>query len=106
MPIVRYERATPGELLHIDTEKLGRIDGIGQRITGDRALNRSRGLGWDLVHLAIDDHARVSFAQILPDETSASCIAFHRAAIVYYSTLGVRIEGVMTDNGTGHKNRK
>ena len=104
VPIVRYERATPGELLHIDTKKLGRIDGIGHRITGDRAKSRNRGIGWELVHLAIDDHSRVSFAQILPDETSASCIAFLRAAVAYYASLGVRIEGVMTDNGTGYKN--
>lgn len=104
VPIVRYERAAPGELLHIDTKKLGRIDGIGHRITGDRSQNRNRGIGWDLVHLAIDDHSRVSFAQVLPDETSASCIAFLRAAVDYYAGLGVRIEGVMTDNGTGYKN--
>ena len=102
---MRYERALPGELLHIDTKKLGRIDGVGHRITGDRALNRNRGIGWDLVHLAIDDHSRVSFAQVLPDETALSCIAFLRAAVDYYASLGIRIERVMTDNGSGFKNR-
>ena len=66
-PIRRYERARPGELLHIDTKRLGRIRGIGHRITGERQ-HRNRGIGWDAVHLAIDDHSRVSFARILDDE--------------------------------------
>ncbi|HOY35835.1 MAG TPA: IS481 family transposase [Piscinibacter sp.] len=104
VPIVRYERAAAGELLHIDTKKLGRIDGIGHRITGDRTKNHNRGIGWDMVHLAIDDHSRVSFAQVLPDEKSVSCVQFLRQAVAYYASLGVRIERVMTDNGTGYKN--
>lgn len=104
-PVVRYERETPGELLHIDIKKLGRIDGVGHRITGNRSLNRNRGIGWDTVHLAIDDHSRVSFARQLPDETAASCIQFLREAVTYYAGLGVRIERVMTDNGTGYKNQ-
>jgi transposase InsO family protein len=103
-PIVRYERAAAGELLHIDTKKLGRIDGVGHRITGDRTLNRNKGIGWDMVHLAIDDHSRVSFAQVLPDEKALSCVQFLRQAVAYYASLGVRIERVMTDNGTGFKN--
>ena len=103
-PVVRYERAVPGELLHIDTKKLGRIDGVGHRITGDRTLNRNKGIGWDMVHLAIDDHSRVSFAQVLPDEKALSCVQFLRQAVAYYASLGVRIERVMTDNGTGYKN--
>ena len=105
VPVVRYERAAAGELLHIDTKKLGRIDGLGHRITGDRALNRNRGIGWDMVHLAIDDHSRVSFAQVLPDEKALSCVQFLREAVAYYASLGVRIERVMTDNGTGYKNQ-
>jgi transposase InsO family protein len=103
-PVVRYERAAAGELLHIDTKKLGRIDGVGHRITGDRTSNRNPGIGWDMVHLAIDDHSRVSFAQVLPDEKAASCVQFLRQAVAYYASLGVRIERVMTDNGTGYKN--
>ena len=71
VPVVHYERQSPGELLHIDIKKLGRIRGVGHRITGDRTLNRNRGIGWDAVHLAIDDHSRVSFAQVLADETAA-----------------------------------
>jgi transposase InsO family protein len=104
VPVVRYERAAAGELLHIDTKKLGRIDGVGHRITGDRTKNHNRGIGWDMVHLAIDDHSRVSFAQILPDEKAVSCVQFLRQAVAYYASLGVRIERVMTDNGTGYKN--
>ncbi len=103
-PVVRYERAAPGELLHIDTKKLGRIDGIGHRITGDRTKSRSRGTGWDMVHLAIDDHSRVSFALVLPDEKAVSCVEFLHQAVGYYASLGVRIERVMTDNGVGYKN--
>lgn len=102
-PVVRYERAAPGELLHIDTKRLGRIEGIGHRITGDRKY-RHRGVGWDMVHLAIDDYSRVSFAQVLPDETAASCVQFLRRAVAYYLSLGVRIQRVMTDNGKGFKN--
>ncbi len=104
VPVVRYERAAAGELLHIDTKKLGRIDGVGHRITGDRTKNHNRGIGWDMVHLAIDDHSRVSFAQVLSDEKAVSCVQFLRAAVTYYASLGVRIERVMTDNGTGYKN--
>ena len=104
VPVVRYERAAAGELLHIDTKKLGRIAGIGHRITGDRTQNHNRGIGWDMVHLAIDDHSRVSFAQVLPDEKAVSCVHFLRQAVAYYASLGVRIERVMTDNGTGYKN--
>jgi transposase InsO family protein len=104
MPVVRYEREAAGELLHIDTKKLGRIDGVGHRITGDRTKKHNRGIGWDMVHLAIDDHSRVSFAQVLPDEKALSCVQFLRQAVAYYASLGVRIERVMTDNGTGYKN--
>ncbi len=103
-PVRRYERASPSELLHINTKRLGRIHGVGHRITGDRTQNRNRGIGWDAVHLAIDDHSRVSFAQVLADETALSCVQFLRDAVAYYANIGVRIERVMTDNGPGYKN--
>ncbi|MCW5663606.1 MAG: IS481 family transposase [Piscinibacter sp.] len=101
-PVVRYERALPGELLHIDTKRLGRIGVVGHRITGDRT-QRTRGLGWEAVHLAIDDHSRVSFASLKVDETSQSCVEFLHQAVAYYAGLGVRIDRVMTDNGAGYK---
>jgi len=101
-PVVRYERDRPGELLHLDTKKLGRIDGVGHRITGNRGLNRNHGIGWDMVHLAIDDHSRVSFALIKTDERAQQCVQFLREAVAYYASLGVRIDRVMTDNGCGY----
>jgi transposase InsO family protein len=87
--VVRYDCAAAGGLLHIDTKKLVRIDGVGHRIT---------------VHLAVDDHSRVSIAQVLSDEKIVSCVQFLRAAVGYYACLGVRIERVITENGTGYKN--
>lgn len=102
-PVLRYERAAAGELLHLDTKKLSHIDGVGHRITGDRRTSK-RGIGWQMVHLAIDDHSRVSFARVLPDETSPSCVQFLCEAVAYYASLGVRVQRVMTDNGTGYKN--
>ena len=102
-PIVRYEREAPGDLLHIDTKRLGRIKGVGHRMTGDRAKNRNRGIGWDAVHLAVDDHSRVAFARIMPDETKASCVDFLRQATTFFAGLGVTVSQVMTDNGSGYK---
>lgn len=100
-PVRRYERSSAGELLHIDTKRLGRIRGIGHRITGERQ-HRNRGFGWDAVHLAIDDYSRVSFARILGDEKGVCCTQFLRDAVIYYAGLGVKIDRVMTDNGSGY----
>ena len=103
-PVVRYERAAPGELLHLDTKKLGRIGGLGHRVTGQRQ-HRNRGIGWDMVHLAIDDHSRVSYALVKTDECGHSCAQFLRQAVAYYAALQVRIDRVMTDNGTGYRSK-
>jgi transposase InsO family protein len=101
-PIRRYERQHPGELIHIDIKKLGRFDRVGHRITSDRHSN-SRGIGWEFVHVSIDDASRLAFSQILPDEKKASAVAFLKAAVAYYQSLGVRVARVMTDNGSCHK---
>jgi transposase InsO family protein len=95
---VRYERAAVGELLHIDIKRLGGIRGVGHRISGDRG-HRARGVGWDVTYVAIDDHSRVSFAQVLPAERADCAAAFLQQALAYYARLGIRIQRLMTDNG-------
>jgi transposase InsO family protein len=103
-PVRRYEREHPGELLHIDIKKLGRFDQVGHRITGDRAgQSNSRGVGWEFVHVAIDDASRIAFVQVLPNEKRQSAIAFLEAAVAYYASLGVTVARVMTDNGSCYK---
>lgn len=99
-PIVRYERERPGELLHIDAKKLGRIvGGVGHRITGDRTRRGpTRGRGWECLHIAIDDASRVAYAELLPDESAASAVHFLQHAVAWLATLGVQVEAVMTDN--------
>ena len=93
----RYERDAPGELLHIDIKKLGRIGRIGHRITGDRQ-DRMEGIGWEHVYVAVDDHSRVGYSQILPFENADCATRFLSAAIQYYRSLGIHIERVITDN--------
>ena len=103
-PVRRYERAVPGEIIHIDIKKLGRFDKIGHRITGDRTgQSNSRGVGWEFVHVCIDDHSRVAFSQIKPDEKADSAVPFLKAAVTYYASLGVTVTRVMTDNGSCYK---
>jgi transposase InsO family protein len=103
-PVRRYERAVPGEMIHIDIKKLGRFDKIGHRITGDRTgQSNSRGVGWEFVHVCIDDHSRVAFSQIKPDEKADSAVPFLKAAVTYYASLGVTVTRVMTDNGSCYK---
>jgi transposase InsO family protein len=102
-PVRRYERKSPGELLHIDIKKLGRFERVGHRITGDRQLGESRGAGWEFVHVGIDDNSRVAFTQIHPDEKKESAVAFLKAAVAYYQSLGVKIQRVMTDNGSCYR---
>jgi transposase InsO family protein len=103
-PVRRYERATPGEMIHIDIKKLGRFDKVGHRITGDRTgQSNSRGVGWEFVHVCIDDHSRVAFSQILTDEKAESAVPFLKTAVAYYKSLGVTVTRVMTDNGSCYK---
>lgn len=104
MPVRRYERSRPGEMIHLDIKKLGRFNKIGHRITGDRTgQSNSRGVGWEFVHVAIDDHSRIAFAKILGSERKRSATAFLKAAIAYYESLGIKVERVMTDNGSCYK---
>ena len=104
--VVRYERETPGELIHIDIKKLGRFTRIGHRITGDRAgQSNSRGIGWEFVHVCIDDASRIAFVQVMPDEKKRSAIAFLKAALTYYRSLGVTVARVMTDNGSCYRSK-
>jgi transposase InsO family protein len=100
-PPRRYERERPGEMIHIDVKKLGKFDQIGHRITGDRkGQSNSRGVGWEYVHVCIDDASRVAFSKIMKTERKGSAVAFLKAAVAYYATLGVTVERVMTDNGS------
>jgi transposase InsO family protein len=101
----RYERSSAGELLHLDTKKLGRFEQPGHRVTGDRTV-RTRSAGWQALHVAIDDHSRVGFSQMLADETARSACAFLLAALRYYRSLGVKVVQVMTDNGSAYKSRR
>lgn len=103
-PVRRYERARPGELIHIDIKKLGKFDRVGHRITGDRTgQSNARGIGWEFVHVCIDDASRIAFTQIKPDERKRSAVAFLKAAVASYAGLGVTVERVMTDNGSCYK---
>lgn len=102
-PVTRYEHESPGDLLHLDIKKLGRFRRPGHRVTGDRQAGRSYRAGWDYVHIAIDDHSRVSWATIKPDETGASAWRALIAAVRYYRSLGVRIRRVLTDNGACYR---
>ena len=96
-PVRRYEHAAPGDMLHIDIKKLGRIERPGHRVTGDR---RSRSdAGWEFLFVAVDDHARVGFTGIHADERAPNAVAFLRDAVAYYASLGVTIRRLLTDNG-------
>jgi transposase InsO family protein len=99
-PVRRYERKHPGELIHLDIKKLGRFERPGHRVTGDRTgQSNSRGVGWEYVHVCIDDHSRLSFSQIHVDEKAVSAVAHLKAAVSWYKSLGVTVTRVMTDNG-------
>jgi transposase InsO family protein len=105
-PVRRYEREHPGDLIHIDIKKLGRFERVGHRITGKRTGNAtSRASGWEFIHVCIDDASRLAFSQILPDEKKESAVAFLKAAVAYYRSLGVTVLRVMTDNGSCYRSK-
>jgi transposase InsO family protein len=111
----RYERSRPGELVHIDVKKLGRIEGgAGKRISGqgrshytsqrrDRAGKRRNTVGWEYVHIAIDDYSRLAYAEVLTDEKATTAIGFLRRAIAYYRRYGISVERLLTDNGSAYR---
>jgi len=96
--VMRYERERPGELVHLDTKMLGRIGAPGHRVTGDRG-RRNRHIGWNRVHLAIDDHSRLAYAEELPDESPATTAGFLHRAWAFYARHGITVERILTDNG-------
>ena len=108
---VRYERSRPGELIHIDVKKLGRIRGIGHRISGSRASQaktrvngrRTGVAGWEFVHIAVDDYSRLAYAEVLADEKATTAAAFLRRAVAFYRRYGITVERVLTDNGACYR---
>jgi transposase InsO family protein len=100
-PVRRYQRQRPGELLHLDIKKLARFERVGHRITGDRR-GKSEGAGYDFFHVAIDDATRLAYVEVLPDERRASTTGFLVRALRWFRARGIRVERVMTDNGSGY----
>src|SRR5271169_3931175 len=98
IPIVRYEHPHPGDLLHIDIKKLARIAKPGYRVTGN-PQDETRGVGWEFLYVAVDDHSRLTFTAMLPDETAASSCSFLTQAVAHFARLGIVVRRVMTDNG-------
>jgi transposase InsO family protein len=103
-PVVRYEHRHPGDLIHIDTKKLGRIERMSHRITGDRR-DTVDGAGWEFLFVAIDDHARIGFTDLYPDERKASAAQFLHNTVAYFQSLGVRVRRVLTDNGSAFRSK-
>ena len=101
-PDNRYERPLPGELVHIDVKKLGAIGVVGHRITGDRA-QRARGVGWEFVHVCVDDCTRIAFVEVLANERAQTVCGFLERAVDWFAARGVRVQRVMTDNGNGYR---
>ncbi|HEY7869539.1 MAG TPA: IS481 family transposase [Methylomirabilota bacterium] len=100
----RYEHAHVGDLLHLDTKKLGRIQGVGHRITGQRR-STPRGIDWEFLHVAIDDHSRVAYLELLADERRETVAGFLRQALRWFRARGVRVRRILTDNGSGYVSR-
>ncbi len=103
-PAVRYEHERPGDLIHLDTKKLGRIERMSHRITGNRR-DRVEGAGWEFLFVAIDDHARIGFTDMYPDEAKASAVQFLQNTVGYFRSLGVHPKRVLTDNGAAFRSK-
>lgn len=103
--VVRYEKQRPGELLHLDIKKLGRIQGVGHRIHGDRRT-RVRGIGWEFLHVCVDDATRVAYAEVLPDERGPTATGFLERAVAWFRSQDVMVGRVMTDNGSCYRSHR
>ena len=103
-PVLRYEHERPGDLLHIDTKKLGRIVRPSHRVTGNRR-DQVDGAGWEMLFVAVDDHARVAFTAMQPDEKTPQAVQFLKDAVAYYANLGVTVRRLLTDNGSAFRSR-
>ena len=103
-PVVRYEHEQPGQMLHIDTKKLGRIERPSHRVTGNRR-DSVEGAGWEMLFVAIDDHARIAYTEMFADEKTPAAVQFLRNAAAYYLSLGVRVQRLLTDNGSAFRSR-
>jgi transposase InsO family protein len=110
-PVNRYERSQPGELIHIDVKKLGRIIRPGHRVLGQQAraqagYHRQAGkIGWEFVHVCVDDHSRLAYAEVLADEKAATAIGFLERALAFYAAHGITVQRLMTDNGSAYRSR-
>ena len=101
-PVLRYERKSPGDLIHLDIKRLNRFHAPGHRVTGDRRLGKSKGAGWEYVHVCIDDHSRLAYVEVLADEKGLTCAGFLARATQWFARKGITVRRVMTDNGVGY----
>ena len=104
-PVIRYEHHHPGDLVHLDTKKLGRIVRMGHRVTGNRR-DSVEGAGWEFLFVAVDDHARIAFTQMKPDERRPSAIAFLQATVAHFAGLGITVRRILTDNGSAFRSKR
>jgi transposase InsO family protein len=104
-PVVRYERSRPGEMIHLDIKKLGRFAVAGHRATGDRQAGRSREVGWDFLHVCVDDASRLAYTELLPSEGQHDTTAFLKRALAWLGQRGVSVQRVMTDNGSAYRSK-
>lgn len=105
VPLLRYERAAPGEMIHLDIKKLGKFNVEGQRVTGDRRAGRSRKVGWDFLHVCVDDASRLAYTEVLPPEGQHDTTAFLERALAWLGRHGVVVQRVMTDNGSAYRSK-
>jgi transposase InsO family protein len=104
-PVRRYERSRPGELVHVDIKKLGRLEKAGKRVLGQGPGRRSVGAGWEYVHIAIDDATRLAYVEVLEDEKAVTAVGFFKRALRFFARYGIQVERVMSDNGSCYRSK-